>query len=233
MVTLTMHKFGRGLESDPAEQARLDAFIDSLYRDLVPGSGESATIQGELIRAHARLTTECYREGMGNYYDDELDPNDTFADSPYGQLAVFLLDTLIANRGEPLEADDVAAFAAARRDLEPNWHWRRSVMVLTSRAEGTTEPPLSDAEERELAQLEDAGPTIGWETLLDRAQRCVANWCIAHPDLLDRTSKRPLASASAPIPTTPCPRCEGRGWIDPRGFAELCPCNQPRLPPDR
>ncbi len=40
-----------------------------LWKKLVPPSGESATLQGELIRAHGRILTEYHQNGMMNWGD--------------------------------------------------------------------------------------------------------------------------------------------------------------------
>lgn len=39
---------------------------DALWKDLVPQSGKSDTVAGEMIRAAGRLTYDCFNNGMGN-----------------------------------------------------------------------------------------------------------------------------------------------------------------------
>jgi hypothetical protein len=57
---------------------------------------------------------------MGNYFGRD-DPDETLADTHYGELLLFLLDTLIANRGHALSDENVAYFTNVRRDVEPQW----------------------------------------------------------------------------------------------------------------
>ena len=178
-----MRRFER-VDANPVEQQRLEEYTDTLYRVLVPGSGDSASVQDELIRARSRLESDYYREGMGNYY--EHDASENLAETYYGGLVVFMLDTLIENRNQALDDQDVAYFVEVRRTVEPNWQWKKRLDALNNRAEGTDQPELSAIEEQELEQLESGGPTLDWEELFERAQRCIANWCIMNPTLIDR-----------------------------------------------
>jgi hypothetical protein len=43
--------------------------FEQLWNELVPGSGQAETIQGEMVRAIGRLTDEAYRNGNGNWDD--------------------------------------------------------------------------------------------------------------------------------------------------------------------
>ena len=51
---------------------------------------------------------------------------------------------------------------------------------------------VRDRGECELEQLlatEDEVESPAWEWLYNRAQRCIANWCIANPGLIDRQGR--------------------------------------------
>lgn len=43
--------------------------FNRLWDELVPSSGQAATVQGELVRCIGRLTDEAYRNGNGNFDD--------------------------------------------------------------------------------------------------------------------------------------------------------------------
>jgi hypothetical protein len=162
---------------------RLEAVTRALYAALVPPMGECVSLQGELVRANDRLITEHLQNGGLNYYDSTR----TFATGYYSALLVLVLETLTANRGGALVGDDVAYFAeflqSAGRDF-----------VRTSRLGEleNSETALSNAEQRELEELLAEESAVGqpdWEELYVRARRCIANWCIANPELIDRHGK--------------------------------------------
>jgi hypothetical protein len=79
-----------------------------------------------------------------------------------------------------------------RSAVEPDYLRRRRIEVLEWREDPT------DAETSELEALEEAeaGAPFYWETLFNRAERCVANWCIANPEFVDRQG-RPVEEGGA------------------------------------
>ena len=161
--------------------ARLQAISKAIYDCLVSGSGPCESVQGELVRANDRICSEHLRNGMGNYYFD--DQSGKLGDNYYGQLE-FLLDTLIENRNRALSDEDVAYFAEVRRLVEPDWARTCRLTEL----EGS-EVDLSEAERHELEALLAAENQPAWEELYNRAQRCIVNWCLANPRLMDRQGK--------------------------------------------
>lgn len=209
---------------------RLRAFTKAVWDALVPRTGECVSLQGELIRANERLLSECLRNGMCNYYVDD----ETVAQNYYGALALLILDTLIANRGGALAADEVAYFADVRSRLA-----RDRTQSLRLRDLEQKEEALTDAEARELEVLsDDPAARVNWEALCNRAERCIANWCLANPELVDRQGRpveergvRHLEHLLNPPPPPPkCPRCSGRGFLQPtdeRKFPERCSCQTP------
>jgi hypothetical protein len=48
-------------------KGRYDDEYEKLWQQLVPASGQAATVQGELVRVIGRLTDEFYRNGNGNW----------------------------------------------------------------------------------------------------------------------------------------------------------------------
>jgi hypothetical protein len=72
-----------------------------IWQNYVPKSGQSDTVQGELLRANEKLRDECHRNGNGNW------------DSGHELLASFILTTLTAS-------PDVSAEAKVelKRDIE-------------------------------------------------------------------------------------------------------------------
>lgn len=56
-----------------------------IWRTYVPQSGQSATVQGELLRASEKLRDECHRNGNGNW------------DRGHEILATFILETLTSS----------------------------------------------------------------------------------------------------------------------------------------
>ena len=97
-------------------------------------------------------------------------------------MLLFMLDTLVENRNRPLDDEDVAYFAGVRGVVEPDWLKHKRIFELE---EKRNESEASDAELKELEDLETAGGGVGWEELLKRAERCIANWCIANAALVD------------------------------------------------
>lgn len=217
-----------GEDRMPSE--RLQAFTKALWEGLVPESGSCASVQGELIRANACLQSEYFRNGMGNYFGRE--PNDTLADTYYGELLLFVLDTMIANRNLALSDDDIAYFTEVRGEIEPQWLRGLRSDELFYKAE---EEELTDAEKAELAQLDEQPRGPDWEDLFNRAERCIANWCLTNTALVSR-EEEPVTEGGVsdvlhifepPPPAPPCPICNGRGWIKlttPGGGASFCSC---------
>ena len=111
-----MKKFGLAdegkSEANRMPSERLQAFTKALWDALVPDDSSCASVQGELIRAKDRLDGEHFRNGMGNYFSRD-EPDKTLAANYYGELVLFLLDTMIANRNQALADDDVAYFTQA------------------------------------------------------------------------------------------------------------------------
>ena len=234
---MRMKTFDRIDEGDPEQNRlpseRLQAFTKALWDALVPGEGACASVQGELIRANERLQSEYFRNGMGNYFHRE-EPDGTLADNYYGELILFVLDTMIANRNEALADDDVAYFTEIRREIEPQWLRGLRSDELFWKAE---EEGLSDAEKEELARLDDQPRGPSWEPLTSRAGRCIANWCLRNTALIDREGRpvvergiRDVMHVVEPPPAPPpCPLCNGKGWLVPKSasdFPSICPCKR-------
>ena len=223
---------GSSDENRPGSE-RLQAFTKALWDALVPAEGSCASVQGELIRAHERLQSESFRNGMGNYFHREH-PDGTLADNYYGELVLFVLDTMISNRNHALSDDDVAYFSAVRRDIEPQWLRGLRNDELFYKSE---EEELTDAEKEELAQLDSQPRGPNWGDLFHRAERCIANWCLANTQLIDRAGK-PVTEGGVsdvlhifepPPPPRACPLCNGKGWIAPANagdFPSVCSCKK-------
>src|SRR5262245_60792312 len=112
-----MDRFDRTEEAVESRMSseRLQLFTKALLDACVPlpQSGECGSVQGELIRANTRLQSEYFRNAMGNYYwewGDSDEGNPEVASTFFGALLFFLLDTLISNRNEALDAEDLAYF---------------------------------------------------------------------------------------------------------------------------
>jgi hypothetical protein len=234
---MTMNKFDLADQGNAEENRlpseRLQAFTKALWDALVPESGACASVQGELVRARDRLEGEYYRNGMGNYFRRD-EPDRTLIDNYYGGLLVFLLDTMIANRGGALSEDDVAYFTEVRRDIEPQWLRGLRGNELFYKSE---EEELTDAEKEELARLDEQSRGPVWEDLFNRAERCIANWCLTNTALIDRqgnpVTDRGVADVrhifEPPPPPPRCPLCNGKGWIAPTKadeFPSVCSCKK-------
>jgi hypothetical protein len=225
---------GEPAECRPASD-RLQTFTKVLWDVLVPAAGECASVQGELVRARGRLESEYFQNGMANYYLRDR-PTEGLADRYYGKLLLFLLDVLIENRSHAIDAEDVAFFSTVRSALEADWLRGIRIGELNEQAENADAPELTDAEREELEQLEAiAGPP--WEALWSRAERCIANWCIESPTLVDRrghpVDERGVRDVrhifEPPPPPAACPMCKGRGWLMPKDasqFPEVCSCKK-------
>jgi hypothetical protein len=75
-----------------------------------------------------------------------------------------------------------------------------------------------------------------WERFCFRAQRCIANWCLANPSFEDLRGK-PVEVAGChtvlelfepPKAKVKCPKCNGRGWVQPdeSKFPSACECSR-------
>jgi hypothetical protein len=160
---------------------RLVKVRTAIWDLLVPDSGACLSVQGELVRAHERLGTEYYRNGMCNYYvSAELKP-----DQYYAKLLGLLLRTLVENRTAALTTDDVAFFRAFGDEAAHDFALFPRQQELEDKEENDT---LTETERTELERLRDA-PQPDWEELYARGERCIVNWCIANPDLVDAEGK--------------------------------------------
>ncbi len=171
-------------------------------------------------------------QGLGNYYEDDS-RDGTLGGTFVGKMLLFMLDTLVENRNRPLDDEDVAYFAGVRGVVESDWLKHKRIFELD---EKLNESEASDAEVKELRDFEASGGGPAWEELLKRAERCIANWCIANAGLVDRQG-RPVEDRGIrevktifeppPVPVPPCPVCKGKAWLPPRDatqFPEACWC---------
>jgi hypothetical protein len=114
-------------------------------------------------------------------------------------------------------------------------HTDRSLSLRVQELE-QKEEELSASERTELDELyKNRADFIQWEKFCMRAERCIANWCIANPEIVDLQG-RPAEERGGvknvdhvfnpPPPPPKCALCNGRGFInlpDGRG-AEFCTC---------
>jgi hypothetical protein len=213
---------------------RLRDFLGAIWKTLVPSTGECASLQGELVRADARLSDESYRNGLGNYYHPDQE-TDGFAEGFYPKMLVFLLETLAANANDANDADTVAYCADALARAPLDWEKQRRIIAIVERAEEDENRELSDAENAEIETLEAAPERLDWEDLLNRTEIAVGNYCLANPVLVDLAGK-PIEEGGVtdirhifdpPPPPPPCPLCNGKGWVapaDPTQFPTMCSC---------
>jgi hypothetical protein len=209
--------------------ARLAAFTKAVWDALVPSNGECASVQGELVRARERLASEYYRNGMSNYYFEPFEEN------YFAALLQFVLGILVENRGGALADEDVVFFADIRGRVESDW-----VRSLARSELEQQEEPLTVEQEKQydLLDVELRSSGIHWEEFSNRAERCIANWCIANPKLVDRSGHPSVERGVSdirhvfepPAPAPKCPMCQGRGFIqpkDPTKYPERCSCTGP------
>lgn len=230
-----VEKFERADEGNSEKKRRpserLQAFTKALWHALVPSEGSCASVQGELIRAKERLRREYFHNGMCNYFHRD-DPGETFADNYYGELLLFVLDTMIANSNQAISEDDVAYFSGVRRDVETQWLWAIRSGELEDKGD---EEGLSAEEEQELARLDELPRGPDWEAFLNRADRCIANWCLSNTALIDRQGNPVVergvvdvrAIVEPPPAQPPCALCNGKGWVAPSkagGSPAMCSC---------
>lgn len=224
---------GSFAENRPPSE-RLASFTKALWDGLVPASGACEAVQGELVRARERLASEYLRNGMANYFA-RGGPEETLAHNMYGGLLLFVLDTMNANHGGALSEEDVAYFSEVRRDIEPQWLRGLRSDELYYKGE---EAELTEAEQKELALLDEQPRGPHWDQLFERAERCIANWCLANTALIDRQGRAvsirgvsDIMHIFEPPPlAAPCALCQGKGWLAPKtpsDFPSRCPCKQP------
>lgn len=227
-----MRRFDRGDEGidRQLDSERLRAFHKALCDALVPGTGKPVSVQGELVLAFTLLRGPFLLYGMEDYYGD--DSSDEFENTFLGEGTLFMLDTLIENRNAPLDDEDLAFFTDVRNVVEADWLVGRRIAELNHKS---NESEASEVESKELRELEAAGG-LAWEEVLNRADRCIANWCIANPHLVDREGRRvedrgirevKTIFEPPPPPPPPCPHCRGKGWLPPMDasqFPERCSC---------
>ena len=108
-----------------------------IWQTYVPPTGQSSTVQGELLRANEKLRDEAHRNGNVNW------------DEGHAILARYIVDTLEAWAG--LTPDRKAQL-------------RADIALLTV---------------PRVPYLEDDA--------FDRVERCILDWCLAHPDPVTRT----------------------------------------------
>lgn len=204
---------------------RLESFLDAVWKALVPKQGECRSVQGQLVLAIQHLQAVFLRDGPEPYYDTEGSANRLVA------MLRHVLDTLVANRGEALDPEDVAFFASIRAQVDSDWRRGHRRFELLGKANDET------ASADELAEIErlEATPALPWPDLFARAERCVANYCLVSPVLVDRAGAptsdqgvRDLRHVFAPPPPTPvCASCGGKGWVpakDASSFPTVCSC---------
>ena len=179
---------------------------------------------------------------MANYFHD--DDGARLADNYYGGLLLFMLDTLIANQGNTLSEEDVSYFTSVRENAESQWRNALRCDELYYRAEKTE---LSAEEKAEFERLDGMARGPAWEELCERAERCIANWCLANTALVDRSGKRVVAGGVSDVmeifvrpevvesrvppsvrgPVGECAICGGKGWIASKVVSEfptMCSC---------
>ena len=171
-----------GQTSDPS--ARLTAFIDAIREVTVPSGRECASVQGELLAINDAWMGDYFRNGLANYYAcDGIDD------------LVFLVDTLVANQNAALDDDDVRHFRELRPLLFLDWTRTRRIQELEEMSQRS---PSNDEELAALC-LEDEHKGFLFEDTFDRAERCIANWCIANPDLVDRSGRAVMEGATSTL----------------------------------
>jgi hypothetical protein len=218
------------LKENRGPSERLAAFTKTLLERLVPDCGSCVSAQGELIRAKHRLESELLRNGMANYFDRD-EPTSSLGDNYYGELLLFLLDTMAANANQALSDEDVAYFAEIRREVEPQWLLGLRSNELNCKAD---EEELSGPEQEELAQLEAQPSGPDWEDLFHRAERCIANWCLTNTALIGRDGNRVTEGGVSDVvhlfeAPPRCLLCNGKGWLaapNPADFPTVCACKK-------
>lgn len=233
-----METFDRHEEADiPSKRMaseRLIAFLEAIWDTLVPESGTCVSMQGELVRAKARLDNEHFRNGMCNFYD--CDQTGTpIGETHYGGMLLFILDTMIENKNDALDEDDVAYFADVRAVIEPQWSRALRVHTLYDKSEEGT---LTEEEATELERIEPLPRGPHWEMFFARAERCVANWCLKNSALIDREGNPVVEGGIRDVrelfqarderqPAVVCAQCGGKGWLPPKAASDppvTCAC---------
>ena len=220
---------------------RLQAFNKSIWDRLVPRSGPCRSLQGELVRASLRLQSEYYRNGLGNYYVREK-PEEGLADNPYGGGVLLVIDTLVANRGGSLHERDVTYLTKMREAVVRDWELKIRLGDLEEKSVDGGGTGLTEQEAQELEQLEqlEESDAVDWEKYFARAERCIANWCLANPALVDLQGKPIREGELSDLrhifePPPPCPKCNGKGWLvsaDRSQFPTPCECAGAPLRPE-
>lgn len=123
----------------PEEYSALGKHIWTTY---VPRSGQSDTVQGELLRANEKLRDEAQRNGNVNW------------DEGHEILAQYVLDTL-------------QAWPAL--EVERKLQLRQDIALLT-----VPDEPYTD------------------DDVFDRVERCILDWCAAHPEPVVRAHNAAL-----------------------------------------
>lgn len=211
----------------------------TLWKALVPESGECRSLQGELVRADGRLNSEHYRNGFGNYYAGH-EETEGFEGAFYPRMLVFILTTLIANANEANDAAAIAYFEGVLARAPADWDKQRAIDDLVELVEDEEQRDYTDAENEQLEELANAPERLAWEEVLERLTIGVANYCLANPLLVERADPtkpieeggvRDLRHVFDPPPPPPaCPICNGRGWLPAKSAADfptMCSCKTP------
>jgi hypothetical protein len=218
---------------------RLEAFTRKVWDALVPPSGECASVQGEMVRAHGRLTSEHYRNGMGNYYTPDEESHG-FADGHYPGLLVYVLTKLIENANAANDALTVDWFRDVLARAPRDWALQQRINDINER-EHEEGRDLTDEELAEIDALDEDPSRLAWEEVLDRIEIAVANYLLANPLLVARAGGQPIEEGGVkdirhifdpPPAPPPCPLCNGKGWLAPADasqFPAVCSCKTPKV----
>ena len=113
-----------------------------IWQAYVPSTGQSSTVQGELLRANEKLRDEAHRNGNVNW------------DEGHEILARYILDAL----------EEWTALAPDRKA-----QLRADIALLTAPS---------------MPYMEDDA--------FDRVERCILDWCAAHPEPVPRAQNPAL-----------------------------------------
>lgn len=138
---------------------RLDGEITKLWKELVPSKGAASTLQGELVRAIARLQSEYFKNGMMNWGDG----------SGYYEAFTELIHNTL--RGEPSFTKLVKAVIDA--DIQE---------IKQSGKEGKAIASGKSSREQVFGKNFLIASDV--ETSMQRLGALIGLWCQRHPDLI-------------------------------------------------